>query len=174
MTDGQIVAAMKPYEEEWKLLQTIPGLDVVSAAMLIAEIGVDMSRFGSRDRICSWAGICPGNNESAGKRRSGRSRKANPYVRSLLCEAANSARKTQSQFQGLYKGLVIRRGHKRAVVAVGHRILQIAYTLLSRKEPYRDPEIDYEALIVRRNAPRWLAALEKYGYLSSIKSQVKH
>ncbi|MGO9311244.1 MAG: IS110 family transposase [Syntrophobacteraceae bacterium] len=166
--DGQIVAAMKPYQEEWKLLQTIPGLDVVSAAMLIAETGVDMSRFGSKDRLCSWAGICPGNNESAGKRKSGRTRKANPYVRSLLCEIANSARKTQSQFQGLYKGLVIRRGHKRAVVAVGHRILQIVYIILSRKEPYRDPEIDYEALVVHRNAPRWLKALQKYGYLTSI------
>jgi transposase len=174
LIDGQIVAAMRPYQEEWKLLQTIPGLDVVSAAMLVAEIGVDMSRFGSSERLCSWAGSCPGNHESAGKRKSGRSRKANPYVRSLLCEAANSARKTQSQFQGLYKGLVIRRGHKRAVMAVGHKILRIVYTLLLRKEPYRDPEIDYEALVVHRNAPRWLAALEKYGYLSSIKSQVKH
>jgi transposase len=166
--DGQIVAAMKPYEEEWKLLQTIPGLDVVSAAMLIAEVGVDMTRFGSSDRFCSWGGMCPGNQESAGKRKSGRTRKANPYVRSLLCETANSARKTRSQFQGLHKGLVIRRGHKRAIVAVGHRILKIVYTLLSKKEPYRDPEIDYEALVVHRNAPRWLSALHKYGYLSSM------
>ena len=173
MIDGQIVAAMKPYQEEWKLLQTIPGLDVIAAAMLIAEIGVDMTRFGSKDRLCSWGGMCPGNHESAGKRKSGKIRKANPYVRTLLVEAANSARKTQSQFQGLYKGLVIRRGHKRAVVAVGHRILQIAYIVLSRKEPYKDPDIDYEALVVHRNAPRWLAALQKYGYLSSVKSQVK-
>jgi hypothetical protein len=90
-----------------------------------------------------------------------------------LCEAANSARKTQSQFQGIYKGLVIRRGHKRAIVAVGHRILQIIYVLISRKEPYKDPEIDYEALVVQRNAPRWLAALEKYGYLSNFKAQGK-
>ena len=171
--DGQIVVAMKPYHEEWKLLQTIPGLDVIGAAILIAEIGVDMTRFGSKDRLCSWGGMCPGNHESAGKRKSGRIRKANPYVRSLLCEAANSAIKTKSQFNGLYKGLVIRRGHKRAVVAVGHRILQIVYILLSRKEPYRDPEIDYEALVVQRNAPRWLAALAKYGYLNSIRSQGK-
>jgi transposase len=171
MIDGQIVAAMKPYQEEWKLLQTIPGFDVISAAMLIAEIGVDMSRFGSSDRFCSWGGMCPGNNESAGKKKSGRTRKANPYVRSLLCEVANSARKTQSQFQGIYKALVIRRGHKRAIVAVGHRIFQIVYALLSRKEPYRDPEVDYEALVVHRNAPRWLAALEKYGYLRSFKPQ---
>lgn len=171
--DGQIVAAMKPYEEEWKLLQTIPGFDILSAAMLLAEIGVDMARFASRDRLCSWAGMCPGNQESAGKKKSGRTRKGNAYVRSLLCEAANSAKKTQSQFQGLYKGLVIRRGHKRAIVAVGHKILQVVYVLLSRKEPYRDPEIDYEALVVHRNAPRWLEALHKYGYLESIKGSVE-
>jgi len=174
LIDGQIVAAMKPYEEEWKLLQTIPGLDVIGAAMLIAEIGVDMTRFGSSDRLCSWAGMCPGNQESAGKKKSGRARKGNPYVRSLLCEAANSARKTRSQFQGLYKGLVIRRGHKRAIVAVGHRILRVVYTLISRKEPYRDPGIDYEALVVHRNAPRWLSALHKYGYLESMKLQVEN
>lgn len=171
--DGQIVAAMKPYQEEWKLLQTIPGFDILSAAMLLAEIGVDMGRFASRDRLCSWAGMCPGKQESAGKKKSGRTRKGNAYVRSLLCEAANSAKKTQSQFQGLYKGLVIRRGHKRAIVAVGHKILQVVYVLLSRKEPYRDPEIDYEALVVHRNAPRWLDALHKYGYLESIKGSVE-
>lgn len=171
--DGQIVAAMKPYQEEWKLLQTIPGFDILSAAMLLAEIGVDMGRFAGRDRLCSWAGMCPGNQESAGKKKSGRTRKGNAYVRSLLCEAANSAKKTQSQFQGLYKGLVIRRGHKRAIVAVGHKILQVVYVLLSRKEPYRDPEIDYEALVVHRNAPRWLDALHKYGYLESIKGSVE-
>lgn len=174
MIDGQIVAAMEPYREEWKLLQTIPGLDVISAAMLIAEIGVDMTRFGSSDRLCSWTGMCPGNQESAGKRKSGRTRKANAYVRSLLCETANSASKTHSQFQGLYKGLVIRRGHKRAIVAVGHRILKVIYVLISRKEPYRDPEIDYEALVVHRNAPRWLTALHKYGYLDDIRSRVRH
>ena len=172
LIDAQIVAAMKPYQEEWKLLQTIPGLDVLSAAMLLAEIGVDMSRFGSKHRLCSWAGMCPGNQESAGKRKSGRSRKANSYVRSLLCEAANSARKTQSQFQGLYKGLVIRRGHKRAVMAIAHRMLEIIYLMLSRKEPYRDPGIDYEALIVKRNAPRWIQALLKYGYIETIRNKL--
>jgi transposase len=170
-TDGQIFAAMKPYEEEWRLLQTIPGLDSLSAALLIAEVGVDMSRFGASERLCSWAGMCPGNQESAGKRKTGKTRKGNGYVRSLLCEAANSARKTESQFQGLYKGIVIRRGHKRAIVAVGHKILQLVYIVLSRKEPYKDPQIDYEALVVHRNAPRWLAALEKYGYLERFRNR---
>ena len=67
--DSQVVAAMKPYQKEWRLLQTIPGIDQISAAMLLVEIGVDMSRFGNKERLSSWAGMCPGNNESAGKKR---------------------------------------------------------------------------------------------------------
>jgi transposase len=168
--DAQIVAAIKPYEDEWKLVQTIPGMDRISAAILLIEIGVDMSRFGSKERISSWAGLCPGNAESAGKRKSGRMRKGNPYVRAILCEAANSARKTHSQFQGLYRGLVIRRGHKRAIMAVAHRMLEIVYLMLTRKEPYRDPGIDYDALIVKGNAPRWIQALAKHGYLKTIRA----
>jgi transposase len=165
--DAQIVAAIKPYEQEWKLLQTIPGVDEMSAAMLLIEIGVDMTQFGSKERLSSWAGMCPGSAESAGKRMNGRMRKGNPYVRSILCEVANSARQTDSQFKGLYKGLVIRRGHKRAIMAIGHRILEIIFILITKKEPYIDRTIDYEALVVKRNAPRWIQALLKYGYLET-------
>jgi transposase len=82
-----------------------------------------------------------------------------------LCEIANSAVKTNSQFKGLYKGLVIRRGHKRAIIAVGHKILEIIFTIIKRKEPYRDSTVDYEALTVMKNAPRWIKALQKFGYL---------
>ena len=172
--DCQVFAAMKPYEEEWRLLQTIPGMDETSAAVLLVEIGVDMNRFGSGDRLSSWAGMCPGNNESAGNRKTGRIRKGNRYVRSILCEVANAARRTNSQFKGLYQGLVIRRGHKRAIIAVGHRILEIVYHLLSRKEPYKDPSVDYEALMVKRNAPRWIGALRKYGYIRQETHELAH
>lgn len=86
-------------------------------------------------------------------------------MRQLLCEAANSAIKTQSQYAGLYKGLVIRRGHKRAIVAVAHKLLETIFTILNKKEPYKDPDIDYDQLVVKRNAPRWIQALEKYGHL---------
>lgn len=78
---------------------------------------------------------------------------------------ANSARKTKSQFKGMYCGLVVRRGHKRTIVAVGHKILEVVYVVIKKKEPYRDPGINYEELTVRRNAPRWIKALKKYGYL---------
>ena len=163
--DSQVVAAMEPYRKEWELMQTIPGIDEIGAAMLLAEIGVDMPRFGSKDKLSSWAGMCPGNNESAGKKKSGHTRQGNRYVRQLLCEAANSAVKTESQFKGFYRGLVIRRGHKKAIVAVGHKILETIYVVLNKKEPYKDPKVDYEALMVKRNAPRWLKALQKFGYL---------
>jgi transposase len=153
------------YREEWMLLQTIPGIDALSAAMLLAEIGVDMRQFGSKDRLCSWACVCPGNNESAGKKKSGRTRKGNRYLRSLLCEIAHSAKKTKSQFNGIYKGLVIRRGCKRATIAVAHKICEVVFIVLNRKEHYKDPKIDYKRLIVERNAPRWLQALKKYGFL---------
>ena len=161
----QVVAAMEPYRREWELVQTIPGFDELSAAMLLAEIGIDMSRFGKSERLTSWAGMCPGNNESAGKRLSGRTRKGNKYLRQSLVEVSNSARKTQSQFQSIYQGLVIRRGHKRAIMAVGRKLLEVAFVVIHRKEPYRDPKIDYEQMVVLRNAPRWITKLRKYGYI---------
>ena len=167
--DLQVVAAMKPYKEEWELLQTLPGIDIISAAMLLAEMGVDMDQFRNCNYLSSWAGMCPGNNESAGKRKSGKTRKGNKHIRRVLCEIANGAVKTNSQFKGLYQGLVIRRGRKRAIFAIGHKILKIAYALIKNKVPYKDPEIDYEAMLVKKNAPRWIKALTKYGYLSEVK-----
>ncbi len=168
--DIQVAAAMKPYEKEWKLLQTIPGIDSISAAMLLAEISTDMSSFKSKEHLSSWAGMCPGNNESAGKKKSGKTRRGNHYIRSILCEISNSARKTESQFKGMFQGLAIRRGHKRAIIAVGHKILEIIYVLLKNKEPYKDPCVDYEEMMVSKNAPRWIQCLKKYGYLQERES----
>lgn len=165
--DEQIFAAMVPYQRSWQLLQTIPGIDALSAALLIAELGVEMSRFGSAEQLAAWAGMCPGQNESAGKRKPVRGRKGNRVLRPILCEVANAACKTKSQFKGKYQALVIRRGHKRSIIALGHKILRVMYAVLSSQQPYRDPEIDYEALVVAKNAPRWLKALEKYGYVTS-------
>jgi len=161
----QVVAAMEPYREQWQLLQTIPGFDELSAAVLLVEIGIDMSRFGKSDRLTSWAGVCPGSHESAGKNKTGRTRKGNRYLRQMLCEASNSARKTESQFKYIYQGLAIRRGHNRAILAIGRKLLEVAFAILSKKEPYRDPRVNYEELLVMRNAPRWIAKLRKYGYL---------
>ena len=135
---------MELYTREWQLLQTIPGFDELGAASLLAEIGTDMSSFGQSDHLTSWAGVCPGNHESAGKRKSGRARKGNKYVRHILCEAANSARRTESQFKYLYQGLVIRRGHNRAILAIGRKLLEIVFVIIRRKEPYKDPKVNYD------------------------------
>jgi len=162
--DEYIFEAMAPYQQQWEFLQTVPGIDQINAALLLVEIGVDMERFGSKENLSSWAGMCPGNNESAGKRKSGKTRKGNRAIRRILCEAANAASKTNSQFKGKYKGLVIRRGHKRAIIAVGHKILRVVYSLLKNGRAYIDPEIDYESLVVKKNAPRWIQALKKYGH----------
>ncbi len=162
--DAYIFDAMAPYKQQWEFLQTVPGIDKIGAAMLIVEIGVDMERFGSKENLASWAGMCPGNNESAGKRKSGKTRKGNRAIRRVLCEMANAAKRTNSQFKGKYQGLVIRRGHKRAIVAVGHKILRVVYSLLKNGRAYIDPEIDYESIVVKKNAPRWIQALKKFGH----------
>lgn len=163
--DAYLFAAMSPYQKQWEILQTLPGVDQVAAMILIIEIGIDMDQFGSADQLSSWAGMCPGNNESAGKRKSGRTRKGNHALRSILCEVANAARRTRSQFKGKYESLVIRRGHKRTIIALGHKILRIVYVMLKNMKPYFDPGIDYEELMVNRNAPRWLRALAKFGFI---------
>jgi len=163
--DKYLFAAMSPYQKQWEILQTIPGVDQVAAMVLIIEIGIEMEKFGSAEQLSSWAGMCPGNNESAGKRKSGKTRKGNQAIRRILCEIANAARRTKSQFKAKYESLVIRRGHKRSIIAIGHKILRIVFVMLKNIKPYYDPGINYEELIVDRNAPRWLKALKKYGYL---------
>jgi len=163
--DDYLFTQLVPYQNHWELLQTMPGMDKVSAAIVLVELGTDMRRFGGSANLASWAGLCPGNNESAGKRKSGRTRRGNKAVRRALCEAANAASKTTSQFKGKYQSLVIRRGHKRTIIAIAHKMLRVIYSMLKNDHPYYDPEVDYEALMVQRNAPRWIKALKKYGYM---------
>ena len=148
-------------------MQTIPGIDKVAAAMIIAEIGVDMQQWETSEKFCSWAGLAPGNNESAGKRKPCKTVKGAPFLRKILCEVANAATKTTSQFKSFYTALQIRRGHKRSIIATGHKILRVIYKLLSGGKAYSDPEVDYEALMVKRNAPRWIQSLLKFGYLQN-------
>lgn len=162
--DAYLIEAMTPYRWAWELLQTIPGIDAIAAAMILVEIGDDLKRFGSADRLASWAALCPGNHESAGKRKSGKTRKGNSIVRYLLCEAANAARRTKSVFASKYQSLVIRRGHKKAIVALAHKLIRTIFVLLTRRVPYRDSGFDYEAAAVAKNAPRWIRALKQFGY----------
>lgn len=161
-----LLERLKPYNEALQTLQTIPGIDQLGAAMLLVEIGDDMEAFGTAERLASWAGVCPGNHESAGKRVAGKKRKGNPYVRRILCEAANAASRTRCALQEKFKSLRVRRGRKRAIFALAHKLLKIIFVLLSRGECYRDTTMDYEALLIQKNAPRWLKMLKKYGYIS--------
>jgi transposase len=162
-----LLQGLAPYQAILRSLQTIPGLDETGAALLLVEIGDDMSAFGTPERLASWAGVCPGNNESAGKKKTGKTRKGNPYVRRILCEASNAASRTQCRLQDMFKGLLIRRGRKRAIFALAHKILKIVFLLIERGDYYRDATVDYEKLSVQRNAPRWIKTLKKYGYIAA-------
>ena len=160
-----LVEALQPHEAALQLLMTMPGIDRLAAAKLLVEIGVDMAAFGNAGRLCKWAGVCPGNDESAGKRRRGDTAPGNRYVRTLLCQIAWAAVRTTSQFKSRFQNLVSRRGTQRAIVAIGHQVLKTVFVLLSRQVPYHDSTVDYEALAVKRNAPRWIRQLRKFGYL---------
>ena len=164
--DARLLSGLESERNTLALLQTLPGVDLIGATMLLVEIGADMDGFGSPDRLASWVGMCPGNNESAGKRKSGHIRKGNLYVRRLLCEFAHAASRTRAAFKGKFQSLVIRRCHKRSIVALGHKILRTIFFMLKRHEPYRDSATDYEALSVQRNAPRWIKALTKHGFIA--------
>jgi transposase len=166
--DVRLLDGLKGERNTLALLQTLPGVDLIGAAMLLVEIGADMDAFGTADRLASWVGICPGNNESAGKRKSGRVRKGNLYVRRLLCEFAHAASRTKSVFQSKFKSLIVRRGHKRAIVALAHKILRTIFFMIKRREHYRDSATDYEALSVQRNAPRWIKALTRFGFIPAV------
>jgi transposase len=162
--DRYLIDAMAPYATYWQLLQTMPGIDQIAAAMILVEIGTDLSVFGSADHLASWAALCPGNHESAGKRKTGKTRKGNHAIRYLLCEAAHAATHTRSALRDKYQSLVPRKGHKKAIIAVAHKMIRTIFILFTRCEAYRDPGIDYPAIVVTKNAPRWIKALKKYGY----------
>lgn len=164
--DARLLEGLESERDTLALMQTIPGIDQIGAAMLLVEIGADMDAFGSADRLASWVGVCPGNNESAGKRKSGHTRKGNPYVRRLLCEFAHAASRTTSMFKSKFQALVVRRGYKRAIIAIGHKMLRTLFFMLKRREHYRDCATDYEALSVQRNAPRWIKALTRFGFIT--------
>jgi len=166
--NNEILGSIEPYKKEWQLLQTIPAIDAISAAEVIAEIGCNMEQFDSDSaHLSSWAGLCPGSNESAGKRKSSKMRKGSKQLRRVLCVIANAASKSKgTQFEHFYKSLLIRRGHKRAIMALAHKILRIIFSVLKNKKPYYEPDVNHEMLTTQRNSQRWIRALKKYGYLT--------
>lgn len=161
-------ASSHPQDYRWAIehLDAIPGISTRLAEVLVAEIGIDMSRFASEQHIASWAGVCPGNKMSAGKRLSGKTRKGNRYVRDALVEAARSAANSKKTYLGaLYRRLQGRLGRKKAVLAVAHRIVVIIYHMLKKREPYREQgtQVAEERLEEARKR-RAIRQLETMGY----------
>jgi transposase len=164
--DTQIQEISTPFEAAIGLLDTIPGVARPTAEMIVAEIGTDMSRFPSADHLAAWAGVAPGNHESAGKRTSGKTRHGNRFLRTVLVQAAHAAARTKSTYlSAQYRRLATRRGKKRAIMAVAHSMLVMAYYMIQRQEPYREAGGDFfDRLQPEDTARRLVKRLEHLGY----------
>jgi transposase len=171
--DLRIEEVMSPLEKQAiKLLDEIPGFDVRTGQKVIAEIGTDMSRFATPQHLASWAGMCPPNHESAGKRRSRRVNKANKWLKSALTQAAWAAsRKRRSYFSAQHRRLTTRRGIKRANIAVAHSLLVVAHCILSDKTSYTDLGAEFFDRLrdPERQAQQMVKRLERLGYAVEIK-----
>jgi transposase len=167
----EIARRLEPAVEDIALLDTIPGVNQRTAEILLAEIGHDLSRFPSAAHLASWAGMCPGNHESAGKRKSGKTRKGSPWLGQALIEAAHGAAHSKKTYLGAqYRRLVARLGKQKAIVAVAHSILVIAYHVLTRREPYRDLGPNYFHEQARQQIEdRLVRRLRRLGYEVDLK-----
>jgi transposase len=166
---AEIAQRLGPWEETLIRLDAIPGIGRRTAEILLAEIGLDMSRFPTAGHLASWSGMCPGHDESAGKRRSGATRDGNPWLKAALAEAAQAASRTKASYLAAqFHRLMARRGRKRAIVAVGHAILDIVYYMLRDGTPYRELGADYREERQRRAQEQQLVRkLEALGYTVS-------
>ena len=163
---AEIAQRLQAEHDAIDLLDTVPGIGRRAAEIIIAEIGTDLARFPSAKHLASWAGMCPGNAESGGKRLSGKTRKGNRWLRQVLIEIAHVAAKTRGTYlTAQYRRIAARRGKKRALVAVAHTVLVIIYHILTRREPYRDLGEAYFDRLERQHVERRLVRrLERLGY----------
>jgi transposase len=163
--DEQIVEKTRPFEKLLKAWMQVPGLRRVNASSLLAEIGADMNQFPTAGDLASWAGVCPGNRESAGKQTSGKTCHGSPWLRRTLCEAAWAASRTKkSYFRALYQRKVRTRGKNRALLAVAHSLLVTVYSFTITGQQYCDLGPDYFDRLNRQHLERSLVKrLEKLG-----------
>jgi len=171
--EQRIQQKLEPYAAELALLDEIPGVDWTLAAVLIAELGADMSVFHNVSQMASWAGVCPGNNESAGKRKSSRIPKGNVYLKTALVEAAHSAAKAKGTYlRDKFYRLKARRGYKRAAVAIAHKILVAIYHMLSQQVSYNDLGDLYLDKLNKHHLTRNLVhRLQRLGYTVTLSLQ---
>jgi len=170
--EQEIERRVAVFEEAIQRLLTIPGIDRKTAWTLVAEVGVDLSAFADGKHLASWAGLCPGNRESGGKRMSGRTRKANRYVKRAMCQAAWAASHTKdTYFSAFYRRMSIRKGAPKAIMALAHRMIVIIHQVLSRSEEFVEFGGDYYD---QRNKPRTVARLvrrlHRLGYQVDLKA----
>lgn len=164
--DAKVAERLRPFEQEIKRLDSIPGVSQRTAEVILAEVGADMGHFPDADHLVSWAGMCPGNNQSGGKRRNGRTRKGNQALRAALVQSGQAAGRSKGTYLGaLFRRLATRRGGKRAAMAVGRHILQAAYFILRDGVEYRELGANYyderrKAAVTRSAVKR----LERLGY----------
>lgn len=171
--DAEIGQRLRPAEPVIERLTTIPGVGRRTAEVVLAEIGQDMTRFGSAGQLASWAGMCPGNYESAGTHHGGKTRRGNPWLRGALVGSARSASRTKTYLGAQYHRLAARRGAKRAFVAVGHTILGIIYAVLTSGQPFRDLGANYfDRSDADRVSRRLTRRLEQLGYTVMLQPQV--
>jgi transposase len=152
------------------LLDTIPGVDQRGGERLGAEWGIDMARFGTAARLAAWTGVAPGNDESAGKRRSGRPRQVNHTLRTGLTQLAHAAARTKGTYlSAFYPRLATRRGKQRAIMAVARSMVVSAFHMLSRAEPYQDSGATYvDKLRQHQSVDRFIRQIERLGYRVSL------
>jgi transposase len=167
---AEIADRLREDQAAIELLDTVPGISARSAEVLLAELGTDLSRFPDARHLASWAGMCPGNAESGGKRLSGKTRKGNQALRQALIQIAHVASKTKDTYLAAqYRRIAARRGKKRALVAVGHTILVIVYHILTRRQPYHELGVAYfDQLDHQRVEQRLVRRLERLGYTVSL------
>ncbi len=164
--DVKVAACLHPHEQEIDRLCTIPGVSQRTAEVILAEVGVDMRQFPSADHLVSWGGLCPSSNESGGKRRPARSRHGNKLLKSTLVQAGQAAGRSKNTYLGAtYRLLAARRGGKRAAMAVGRHILQVAYYILRDGITYRELGANYHDERRKEEVKRAaLARLRRLGY----------
>jgi transposase len=172
--DARLCEQMAPHEDLLRRLCSIPGVEMTTARVLVAELGTDMTQFPKAAQAASWAGLCPGNSESAGKRFSGRTRKGDRYLRRILVQSAWAAARTKDCFlAALFHRIAHRRGLKKAAVAVAHRIPTIAWSIIRNGSEYQERGGDhFDRLHPERTARKLVRRLERIGFEVAVKRPV--